>query len=79
MDADGFGFDGMKSNLVRWSDIRRISTHKLDLLTTDEIRLVIEHDGAAAPTEVSEEQPGFEQLRRFLEVRFGFRRAGGRR
>jgi hypothetical protein len=72
VDPDGFRLNGMDASVVKWSAIRRITTHKLDLLTTDEIRLVIEHDGAGVPTEVSEEQPGFENLKKALEERFEF-------
>ncbi len=71
LDKDGFHFGGY-SSAVKWSAVRRITTNKLDLLTTDEIRLVIEHDGSSGLIEVSEQQPGFEQFRSFAEKLFQF-------
>jgi hypothetical protein len=72
MTSYGFHFEGVGSTQVRWSSIRRITTHKLDLLTTDEIRLVFEHDESELVLEVSEEQPGFEEFKLFVERRFNF-------
>jgi hypothetical protein len=69
---DGFHLEGEDSAQVRWSSIRRIATHKLDLLTTDEIRLTFEHDDSELIFEVSEEQPGFQEFKRCLEQRFNF-------
>lgn len=72
LDTDGFRFEGVDSSAVKWSAVRRITTHKVDLLTTDEIRLVIEHDGSPGLIEVSEEQPGFERFRYCAEKLFQF-------
>jgi hypothetical protein len=71
MTDDGFHFAGSSAQ-VRWSAIRRISTHKINLLTTDEIRLAFEHDDSKLIFEVSEEQPGFEAFKRYVERRFAF-------
>jgi hypothetical protein len=38
-DSDSFGFDSLSNHRVRWDTVRRILCFKLDLLTTDEIRL----------------------------------------
>jgi hypothetical protein len=72
MTDDGFHFEGAKTTQVRWSSIRRITTHKIDRLTTDEIRLVFEHDDSELVFEVSEEQPGFEEFKRHIQYRFNF-------
>ena len=71
MTDDGFYFEGSSAQ-VRWSAIRRISTYKIDLLTTDEIRLAFEHDDSELIFEVSEEQPGFGEFKRYVERRFAF-------
>ena len=72
LDGDGFRFEGIDTWRVNWTGVCRITTHKLDLLTTDEIRLVFENDGETSLVEVSEEQPGFEQLKLLVEEKFGF-------
>ena len=70
---DGFCFEGASWAPVKWATVRRISTYKLDLLTSDEICLALEYDdGIPMHIEVSEEQPGFEQFRIFVEKRFCF-------
>ena len=72
--ADGFWFEGASWAPVEWNAIRRICAYKVDLLTTDEIRLVVDYDEAKPMhIEVSEEQPGFEQFRTFVEQYFAFR------
>ena len=72
--SDGFRVSSAESQLVSWSSIRRISTYKMDLVTTDDIRLLIEFDGTLAGMEIelSEEQPGFDQLKSVLEHHFDF-------
>jgi hypothetical protein len=65
--VDG-GFELLSPNdqrameLVRWSDVARIETFKLDLLTTDCICLLFEFSGARASLQVSEEWSGFADL-----------------
>lgn len=72
MESEGFRFEGMDACCVHWAGVRRITAHKLDLVTSDEIRLVFENDSETSRIEVSEEQPGFEQLRLLAEEKFGF-------
>jgi hypothetical protein len=72
MTEDGFYFEDRPSAQVFWSAIRRITTHKIDLLTTDEIRLACEHDDSELIFEVSEKQPGFDEFKRHVERRFAF-------
>jgi hypothetical protein len=48
--------------LVRWRDVTRIHTYKIDLVTTDCIRLLFEFNGGRAPLQVSEEWRGFADL-----------------
>ena len=72
--ADEFWFEGASWAPVKWNTIRRVCAYKIDLLTTDEIRLVVDYDDAKPMhIEVSEEQPGFEQFRSFVEQYFAFR------
>jgi len=47
---------------VRWSDVARIETYKVDLLTTDCICLLFEFRSGAKAIQVSEEWPGFAEL-----------------
>src|SRR5688500_12113210 len=74
VSSEGFRVGSAESQLVSWSSIRRISTYKMDLVTTDDIRLLIEYDGALAvmEAELSQEQPGFDQLKRAMEDHFDF-------
>jgi hypothetical protein len=74
VSSEGFRVGSAESRLVSWSSIRRISTYKIDLVTTDDIRLLIEYDAALAVMEVelSEEQPGFHQLKSAVENHFDF-------
>jgi hypothetical protein len=48
--------------LVRWSDVARVVTYKVDLLTTDCICLLFEFNNGSAPLQVSEEWSGFADL-----------------
>jgi hypothetical protein len=54
---------------VMWSDVTEIRAYKIDLVTTDELRLVF----ALGPDdwlEISEEQAGFEQVSLAMTSRF---------
>ena len=42
--------------------IHRIHAYKRDLITTDEIRLIIESSGEPGTVDISEESPGFADL-----------------
>jgi hypothetical protein len=62
--ADGFVLrrsDGTAEE-VSWSAVRRVHAYKRDLLTTDEIRLLLELEPPGGLLELSEEWPGFEDL-----------------
>ena len=48
--------------VVRWRDIARIHTYKVDLVTTDCICLLFEFIGGRSPLQVSEEWSGFADL-----------------
>ena len=69
---EGFQFDQKQAGLVKWEAVSRITAYKLDLVTTDEIRLLIEYGNSPMIVEVSEEQPGFEQFKSTAEIRFQF-------
>ena len=47
---------------VRWTDVAKIQTYKLDLLTTDCICLLFESKSGQPPVQVSEEWKGFPEL-----------------
>jgi hypothetical protein len=47
---------------VRWADVAKIQTYKLDLLTTDCICLLFESMSGQPPVQVSEEWKGFSAL-----------------
>lgn len=47
---------------VRWADVTRIRTYKVDLITTDCICLLFELDNGQAPVRISEEWSGFADL-----------------
>jgi len=47
---------------VRWSDVSRIQTYKMDLLTTDCICLLFEFRDGKPPVQISEEWIGFAEL-----------------
>ena len=65
--VDG-GFDLVSSlnegvvGYVRWSQVKRIQTYKVDLLTTDCICLLFEFCDGKPPVQVSEEWQGFSEL-----------------
>jgi hypothetical protein len=47
---------------VRWADVAKIQTYKLDLFTTDCICLLFESRSGRPPVQVSEEWKGFSDL-----------------
>lgn len=47
---------------VRWTDVAKIQTYKLDLFTTDCICLLFESKSGQPPVQVSEEWKGFPDL-----------------
>ena len=47
---------------VRWADVAKVQTYKLDLLTTDYICLLFESRSGQPPVQVSEEWKGFSDL-----------------
>jgi len=65
--VDG-GFDVLSSEegrvvaSVRWQNVLRVHTYKVDLATTDCICLSFEFNNGAAPVRVSEEWAGFAEL-----------------
>jgi hypothetical protein len=71
----GEGFDvtddvaGCAEAAVRWDEITRIRTYKVDLRTTDCICLMFERAGTA-PVQVSEEWNGFVDLMEMMRERF---------
>lgn len=72
MDDVGFSLPGEEATPILWSSIRCIRAYKKDLITTDEVFLSFENDGIPEYVEMSEEDPGFEEFRLFLETRFEF-------
>ena len=63
---DGFALLDAKTRseirVVRWTDVARIQTYKLDLFTTDCICLLFESRSGQPPVQVSEEWEGFNDL-----------------
>jgi hypothetical protein len=55
---------------VRWADVAKIQTYKLDLLTTDCICLLFESRSGQPPVQVSEEWKGFSDLLNPLTAAF---------
>ena len=47
---------------IRWREVSRIRTYKLDLLTTDAICLLFELGPGVKPVQVSEEWAGFADI-----------------
>ena len=74
IDAAGFSFrSGDESTVqVDWAAIVRVVAYKLDLLTTDEVRLEIALQYAPYEVTVSEEQPGFGAVAAEMEKRLNF-------
>ena len=54
--------DQTVTSAVRWKDISRIQTYKIDLVTMDCICLLFEFPGEQAPLEILEEWSGFNEL-----------------
>ena len=54
--------DGQVVASVRWANVLRIHTYKVDLVTTDCICLLFEFKDGAAPVQASEEWAGFAEL-----------------
>ena len=50
---------------IPWDDVLEVRAYKVDLLTTDEVRLRLHHTGGTV--ELSEDQPGFAGAVRALE------------
>jgi hypothetical protein len=73
LTADGFEVRPHESSTVeaalRWDEIQRIRTYKLDLLTVDCICLLFER-AAAPPIQISEEWNGFVALMEEMRLRF---------
>jgi hypothetical protein len=63
---DGFNLlstaDGKTIATVKWVEVSRIQTWKIDLLTTDCICLLFQFHSGRAPVQVSEEWSGFGEL-----------------
>lgn len=57
---------------VTWSDIGVVSAYKLDLLTIDEIRVLVGFGNPEKVLELSEEQEGFEPFIRAAEAKLSF-------
>lgn len=70
LEANDKGFGHRGDPLIPWSAVRRIIGFKLDLLTTDELRIRVESTGEVPVFEASEEQDGFETFVTHLEQRF---------
>ena len=73
-NADGFDVvdpnTGVILASIKWRNVVRIETYKLDLLRTDCICLLFTTDGTAEPVEVLEEWQGFESMKDTLEAEF---------
>ena len=55
-----------------WDEIDAVKVYKIDLVTTDEIRLLVGFGGPEKIVELSEEQEGFEAFIRIAERRLSF-------
>jgi len=60
---------GEQEASLRWDEVTRVRTYKLDLVTVDCICLLFERAGAA-PVEVLEEWDGFVELMERMRERF---------
>ncbi len=74
IEPEGLAFigTGVENIAVPWSAVRRVVAYKLDLITTDEVRLRLDLDTPPYSVEVSEEMEGFESLRSAAEKHFQF-------
>ena len=66
VQSDGFSIGDQRIN---WSDVNQIRAFKLDLVTTDEIRIVFGLRSGSL-VGVSEEQLGFDVLDAAMQTRF---------
>lgn len=57
---------------VPWSAVREVAAYKVDLITTDEIRLRLDLNMSPFSIEVSEEMDGFESFKSAAERLFQF-------
>jgi hypothetical protein len=67
------GFDVVQVRVlaeVRWSEVSRIETYKLDLVTTDCICLSFEFRDGRPPVQISEEWAGFADLFQPMSLAF---------
>jgi hypothetical protein len=73
IEADGFAVvgSGGERRPIRWDSITKISAFKRDLLTTDEIILVVEVERQGMVQELSEEWTGFNDLFAPMAERLG--------
>lgn len=74
IEPDGFAFfaAGVDKIFVPWSAVREVAAFKLDLFTTDEVRLRFDLDISPFSVELSEELEGFENFKSVAEKRFQF-------
>ena len=68
-DETGFGRPGPDGFTAAWSDVRRITGYKIDMLTWDEIRMDF-YLAIDLTVIVTEESPGFADFMREVEHRF---------
>ena len=69
LTVDGFTAG---DHAVLWSEISSVSAYKLDLITYDDFRLVIDFDNPPNRLDLSEECPGFQEFIQALESQFRF-------
>jgi hypothetical protein len=62
----------VKAVSIAWSDIGLVRAYKLDLFTTDEIRVLVFSVSSGKMLELSEEQAGFELFIRAAETKLSF-------
>ena len=74
VEPAGFAFAGAGVEYVSvlWSTVREVTAYKLDLITTDEVRLRLELDISPFSVEVAEEMEGFESFKSAAERYFQF-------
>ena len=72
LESEGLGHTLLDGNRlsIRWDQIDRITTYKLDLLTTDCICLLFEGRFDASPYQIHEEMMGFGQVFKALRDAF---------
>ncbi len=74
IESEGFALigNGVERVYVPWLAVREITAYKLDLITTDEVRLRFGLDILPFSIEVSEEMEGFEDFKTTAEIYFKF-------